>query len=146
MPVGRLDKDTSGLLLFSNDVRLANAITDPSSHAEKEYLVELDRPLHPDDVSAMSEGMVLEDGTSLLPAKVLRTSIPEKVSVTITEGKNRQLRRMMAQLEYTVISLVRIRIGALRLGGMPVGQAKELSAGEVALLERPPRSKKKGRS
>jgi 23S rRNA pseudouridine2605 synthase len=138
MPVGRLDKDSSGLLLFSNDTQLANRLTDPVSHAEKEYVLEIDRPLADADARAMGLGMVLEDGTSLLPARVAVMENSERFSITITEGKNRQLRRMMTQLGYSVNKLKRIRIGNLRLGDLAEGQTKELAPRDVALLERLP--------
>ena len=130
-PVGRLDKDTSGLLLFTNDVRFGDRLTDPSHHVPKRYLVTVADPLHPEQIARWSRGMKLQDGTQLLPAHVESChGEPRQFMLSITEGKNRQIRRMMEESGCVIIGLSRRSIGSLELGDLPAGQARLLTADE----------------
>jgi 23S rRNA pseudouridine2605 synthase len=131
-PVGRLDKETSGLLILTNDTRLGEFLTNPDSKVPKKYLVTLDREFSRADRETVSRGMML-GAESLLPALVRRAG-PRAIELTIREGKNRQVRRMCAALGYKVLSLVRTRIGNLALGDLTPGEWKTLSAGEIQAM------------
>lgn len=129
-PVGRLDKDTTGLLLLTNDGDFAHRVISPRHHVPKRYRAELDAPLTPEDVNAFAEGIVLADGTRCLPARL--EIIGEKAgSVTIYEGKYHQVKRMFAARGKTVTTLHRELIGALRLdSGLRPGDVRELRPDE----------------
>lgn len=130
-PVGRLDKDSSGLLLFTNDVRWGEMISSPEHHIAKTYKVTVDRPLDGADLEVMRKGMTLDDGTVLLPVGVQRG--PQggcSVVLTLTEGKNRQVRRMMEHFRYEVVSLVRTAIGPLTLKGLAPGEVRPITTDE----------------
>lgn len=133
-PVGRLDRESSGLLLFTNDTRLGEGLTSPRSRVPKTYRVVLDAPLPAGDVRALKKGMVV-DGVAYRSAGVVPGSTPEEWLVTITEGKNRQIRRMLAALGREVRDLRRISIGGLMLGGLAPGQVRRLTPQEVADLK-----------
>jgi 23S rRNA pseudouridine2605 synthase len=135
--VGRLDKDTRGLLLFTNDVRFGDAMTDPSHHVPKRYLVTLDAPPQAEHLALWKRGMTLDDGARLLPAHVRHDGPdPLQLSVTIVEGKNRQVRRMMEETGYSVVSLVRSGIGSLEIGSLKEGDVRPLTMEERrSLLE-----------
>jgi 23S rRNA pseudouridine2605 synthase len=131
-PVGRLDKETSGLLLLTNDNQLGERLTSPLSKTPKTYRVELDAAITPDHIQHLSEGMKLGD-EQLLPAMIREVS--EKIiEITLLEGKNRQVRRMVEAVGHTVISLERIKIGNLSMPELKEGSWKYLSADEVGLL------------
>ena len=132
--VGRLDADSEGLLLLSNDGALAQALTHPSRHVEKEYDVILDRAFDPKFIPKLLKGIYLEEGR----AKAAHVHIEgaNKVRVVLTQGINRQVRRMFAALGYKVKRLTRTRLGPLRLGRLPRGSWRELSAREVESLRR----------
>jgi 23S rRNA pseudouridine2605 synthase len=130
-PVGRLDKDTSGLLLFTNDVRFGDRLTDPSHHVPKRYLVTVAQPPPPEQIALWRRGMKLEDGTKLLPAHLESChGEPLQFMLSIAEGKNRQIRRMMEESGCALIALSRRSIGSLELGNLPVGQVRLLTADE----------------
>lgn len=133
-PVGRLDKETSGLLLFTNDTRWGEGITSPGSGITKTYRAHLDAPLSEAHRRVMEAGMVLEDGERLLPATVRSCDGGFVAEVTLREGRNRQVRRMFAQLGYAVTALHRIRIGPVALGALASGQSRPLRPEEVAAL------------
>jgi pseudouridine synthase len=135
-PLGRLDKDSSGLLLFTNDTRFGERITNPLGMTPKCYSVELDRPLREKDRAAFARGLRLEDGTRCRPARVEHGGAPASYLITITEGKNRQVRRMCASLGYAVRVLERVGIGTVRLGSLPEGGVRSLTPGEVTSLVR----------
>jgi len=131
-PVGRLDLDTSGLLILTNDTQLAERLTNPDYHVPKTYLVKASRPLSDDDLDALRRGLELRDGPTR-PAAVTR--LREAVfEITITEGRNRQVRRMVEALDATVLKLVRVAIGPLRIGKMQIGSVRELTDAEVRQL------------
>jgi 23S rRNA pseudouridine2605 synthase len=132
--VGRLDADSEGLLLLSNDGALAQALTHPSRHVEKEYDVVLDRAFDPKFIPKLLKGIYLEEGR----AKAAHVHIEgaTKVRVVLTQGINRQVRRMFAALGYKVKRLTRTRLGPLRLGRLPRGSWRVLSAREVEALRK----------
>ncbi len=134
-PVGRLDVDSTGLLLLTNDGELANRLTHPRYEVEKAYRIELGRPPGEADVERLRNGVELEDGITA-PAVVRRLSA-RKVEVVIREGRNRQLRRMAEAIDNRVVTLRRVRFGPIELGNLPEGQARRLSAAEVESLRSP---------
>jgi len=130
-PIGRLDKETSGLLLLTNDSRFGEMVTNPLGEIPKTYSVTVDRPLRDVDRRALESRLTLADGTRLLPAEVTPSiDNPLVFEMTIVEGKNRQIRRMCEHLGYVVISLQRIRIGLISLGRLNVGEVRLLSREE----------------
>jgi len=130
-PIGRLDKETSGLLLLTNDSRFGEMVTNPLGEIPKTYSVTVDRPLRDVDRRALESRLTLADGTRLLPAEVTPSiDNPLVFEMTIVEGKNRQIRRMCEHLGYVVISLQRIRIGLISLGRLNVGEVRPLSREE----------------
>jgi 23S rRNA pseudouridine2605 synthase len=134
-PVGRLDRDSTGLLLLTNDGNLTYRLTHPRYEQEKEYLVQIEGRLKPVDRKKLEQGVELADGTTS-PGVIreVKTSPPFNYSLTIHEGKKRQVRRMFGALGYKVTALKRIRMGNIRLGELAEGQVRELSAGEVVQL------------
>ena len=136
-PVGRLDKDTTGLLLLTNDGELTNRLTHPRYEHEKEYLVQIPGMLKTGEKQKLERGILLDDGITA-PAKVKEVGVkPFNYSITIHEGRKRQIRRMFARLGYQVLALKRVRIGNLTLGDLKDGAIRELTASEVSrLLER----------
>jgi 23S rRNA pseudouridine2605 synthase len=135
-PVGRLDRDSEGLLLFTNDTQWANALTDPELKIPKVYQVRLDREMDDPDIKRFRSGLVLDDGYQTRPAEIKRLPRDEEhwVEVAITEGKNRQVRRMMAALGYGVQALVRTRIGPVSLKGLREGGLRPLTTDEIRAL------------
>ncbi|HXG01491.1 MAG TPA: pseudouridine synthase [Bacteroidota bacterium] len=135
-PVGRLDRDTSGLLLLTNDTRFGERITNPLSKVPKTYVVVLDRQLAEKDRHVLEAPMTLRDGTQLQPAVVKPVPGAQPTfEITIVEGKNRQIRRMFRELGYGVIGLKRIRIGRIELGSLKEGELRPLSDEELKSLE-----------
>jgi 23S rRNA pseudouridine2605 synthase len=118
-PVGRLDKDSSGLLLMTNDGHLANELTHPSHQKQKVYLVELDKQLAPEDAKKIEKGVNLEDGLSQLSLKQLAGGT---IEVKIYEGRNRQIRRTFSELDYHVKKLHRTHFGNYSLKLLPSGK------------------------
>ena len=136
VPVGRLDQDTSGLLLLTSDTRFAEQVTNPDYKIPKTYLVKASSLLTEGQLQQLRDGVVLNDGPTQ-PARVKRVRDSAKYSfieVTIHEGRNRQVRRMLETVGSKVLKLVRIEIGGLRIGDLPIGHYRELTAAEVALL------------
>ena len=135
VPVGRLDKDTEGLLLFTNDGDLAHRLISPKYRVEKEYFARVDGLLSQKDAAAFAQGLVLGDGTTCRPA-VLRLEKPGECRVILTEGKYHQVRRMLASRGAPVTYLRREREGALTLGMLPLGGFRELTGEETFQLRR----------
>jgi 23S rRNA pseudouridine2605 synthase len=136
VPVGRLDQDTSGLLLLTSDTRFAERVTNPDYKVPKTYLVKASSLLSDEQLQQLRVGVVLSDGPTQ-PARVKRVRDSEKYSfieITLHEGRNRQVRRMIEALGSKVLKLVRTEIGGLRIGDLPIGRYRELTAAEVALL------------
>lgn len=133
--VGRLDVASAGLILLTNDGEVANQITRTSGQHEKEYVITLEQPVTPEFLDTMASGVELSDGLTL-PAKV--TKLGHSIfSITIIEGRNRQLRRMCEKLNVHIKALTRIRIMNIKLGDLPTGEWRPLTSDEEAeLLER----------
>ena len=129
-PVGRLDKDSSGLLLLTNDGSLAQHLQHPSHGKWKHYQVELDRPLAATDRQQLERGITLEDGVS----RVHITGTRHRLEVLLQEGRNRQIRRSFAAAGYRVRRLHRIDFGALNIGTLAPGAWRELTATELEVL------------
>lgn len=136
-PVGRLDKDSTGLLLLTNDGGFTYRLTHPKFEHEKEYFVQVDGSLRPEEVRALEKGVELEDGmTHGAAVKSIKSSPPFNYSITLCEGRKRQVRRMFAALGYRVVALRRVREGSIVLGGVGEGHVRELNAEEVIRLKR----------
>lgn len=132
-PVGRLDKDTEGLLLFTNDGELTYLLLHPSRHVGKTYLVEVEGQLLPRDVESLQVGIELYDGVTA-PATVTSVKHGEKTTVftlTIYEGRKRQVRRMCGALGRRVVHLKRVAVGELELGSLELGMYRHLTEREV---------------
>jgi 23S rRNA pseudouridine2605 synthase len=134
-PVGRLDKDSTGLLILTNDGELTYRLTHPRYEHEKEYLIQIEGSLKPEEKTKLQKGIELEDGlTYPLVVREMKNSVPYNYSITTHEGRKRQVRRMMANLGYRVLALKRIRVGDLKLGNLREGATRELTAAEVRAL------------
>ena len=133
-PVGRLDKATEGLLLFTNDGDLLHRLISPKKEVPKVYYAQHEGTATEEDVQAFASGLTLRDGTVCLPAK-LEPIGPGESLITVCEGKYHQVRRMMASRNMTVTYLERRQEGCLTLGELPRGQVRELTEAEVAQLE-----------
>ena len=131
-PLGRLDMDSRGLLLLSEDGVLAKAIIGPQSDLEKEYLVRVTGRVTPEKVARLCHGLAM-DGRELKPAKVSVVQ-GQELRFILKEGRNRQIRRMCELVGLHVMDLVRIRIGSLRLGDLPEGRWRVLTGAERAGL------------
>lgn len=131
-PVGRLDKDTEGLLLFTNDGGLSHQLTSPRHQVEKEYYAQTDMPVDAADVAAFAAGLTLRDGTKCLPAEL----IPQETGcrVILREGKYHQVRRMLAARGKPVTYLRREREGNLTLEDLPLGQWRLLTPEDMGKL------------
>ena len=134
-PVGRLDKATEGLLLFTNDGNLLHRLISPKKEVPKVYYARHEGQAGPADVEAFASGLTLRDGTVCLPAK-LEPLGPGESLVTVCEGKYHQVRRMMASRGMTVLYLERCREGSLALEDLPRGQVRRLMDAQVAALEK----------
>ena len=134
-PVGRLDKATEGLLLFTNDGDLLHRLISPKKEVPKVYYARHERQAQQEDVEAFAAGLTLRDGTLCLPA-VLEPLGPGESLVTVCEGKYHQVRRMMASRNMTVTYLERRKEGSLTLGDLPRGKVRELTEEEIAELKR----------
>lgn len=136
-PVGRLDRESQGLLLFTNDTQWANALIDPESKIPKIYEVRLNREMDDHDLERFRSGLVLDDGYQTRPATITRLPRADGhwVEVAITEGKNRQVRRMMAALGYDVQFLIRTRIGPVSLADLREGGLRPLTPDEILALK-----------
>jgi len=150
-PVGRLDRDTSGLLILTNDHRLGDRLTSPEQHVPKTYHARVAGVPDGEAIRALREGLPLDDGAVTRPAKVRvlgaarggATRASSRLSqgstwleIVLTEGKNRQVRRMCAAVGHEVVELVRVRIGRLDLGELVPGEWRELGPEEVRRLVR----------
>ncbi|MGD8368544.1 MAG: pseudouridine synthase [Desulfobacterales bacterium] len=131
-PVGRLDKDSTGLLLLTNDGRIHHRLSHPSFDHEKEYEVKVDRPMSDADLSRMAAGMPVL-GSRTRPAEVERIS-GRRFRIVLKEGRNRQIRRMVRKLGRRVVRLKRIRVAGIRLGRLAEGKWRYLSRNEIRSL------------
>lgn len=138
-PVGRLDKDTTGLLLLTNDGKLAHQLTSPKKKVDKMYLVNLDLPVSQMDIDALEQGVILEDGYETKPAKIdiLNEDDLTKLHITIHEGKYHQVKRMFQTRGKKVIALTRKRMGSLHLDPhLEQGEYRELTEDELTSLKK----------
>jgi 23S rRNA pseudouridine2605 synthase len=138
-PVGRLDKDTSGLLLLTNDTEFADFVASPESRVAKTYLAKLSGLVSDEIIARLSAGVEMKRGDWAKPESVRRAEDRGKYSwleIVLTEGKNREVRRMLEAVGFKVLKLVRTRIGPLALEGLEVGKWRELKSAEVAALRR----------
>ncbi len=139
-PVGRLDRDTSGLLILTNDHRLGERLTDPEAHVPKTYHVRVDGLPDESALRVLREGVPLARGLVTRPARVRVMGSARGGStwleVVLTEGKNRQIRRMCAAVGHEVRELVRVRVGGLDLGDLRPGEWRRLEPSEISRLAR----------
>ena len=130
--VGRLDKDSNGLILFTNDGKFGNSMMHPKYEIEKEYLVKLDRNVAIEDLNKALEGLYIDMPK---PYKIKRYDFVPRtkqyIRITLTEGKNREIRKIFSFLGYEVKSLTRIRIGCVELGDLEVGEWRNLRKEEI---------------
>lgn len=131
-PVGRLDRDSSGLLLLTDEGKLSLALTHPKHAVEKEYVVRLNRPLNPRDIARIQQGVIIDDR----PVRVLTLELTAggRLRVIITEGRNRIVRRLFGHLNYIVLELKRVRVGSAVLGKLAVGKWRKLKPEEIENL------------
>jgi 23S rRNA pseudouridine2605 synthase len=137
-PVGRLDRDSEGLLLLTNDGDLAFRLLHPRYGVEKEYLVEVAGALSRGDERALAAGVELEDGPAhpLRVGPIHRTGTRTAITIVMAEGRKREIRRMLAALGYAVSRLLRVRVGPVRLGRLAPGTVRPLTSREVGELYR----------
>jgi len=131
-PIGRLDKDSEGLILLTNDGDIVNEVLRAEHNHEKEYVVVVDRAFEQDFVDKIAAGVRLSDATTK-PCKVQRLG-PKVFKIILTQGLNRQIRRMCEALGYTVEALQRVRIMHIKLGELPLGRWRQLTQQEIAPL------------
>src|SRR5215469_4191950 len=138
-PVGRLDLDTSGLLILTNDTQFADRVMSPEHKVPKTYQVKASTRLTDEQLEQLRHGVQLSDGPTR-PAIVERLRDSGKythLAITITEGRNRQVRRMLEAVDSKVLKLVRTAIGGITIGDLPIGKWRKLNAEEVVKLIRP---------
>ena len=138
-PVGRLDKDTSGLLMLTNDTKFADFITSPESEVPKTYMVKTNALLSDEVIAQLSAGVEMKRGDFAHPVSVMRREDRGKytwLDIVLAEGKNREVRRMMEAVGFVVLKLVRTQIGPLTLDGLQVGKWRELTAEEMSALRK----------
>jgi 23S rRNA pseudouridine2605 synthase len=134
-PVGRLDSDSSGLILLTNDGELANRLTHPSFEIPKTYLARVGGPIGDAELRALRRGVALQDGPTA-PARVRRVG-RDTIELTIREGRNRQVRRMCEAVGHPVLELRRVAFGSLQLDGLAAGACRRLGEVEVERLQKP---------
>jgi 16S rRNA pseudouridine516 synthase len=137
-PVGRLDKDTEGLLLITNDGQLSHKLLSPKKHVPKTYFAVIDQEVTDEDVKAFAEGVTLDDGYETKPGelRILKSGLRSDIELTITEGKFHQVKRMFEAVGKKVIYLKRISMGPLPLDEtLELGEYRELTDEEVELLK-----------
>ena len=137
-PVGRLDRDTEGLLLLTNDGELANRLTHPRFSVEKEYLAEVDGRPTTKHLAALRKGVELDDGPARTTSVRIADARPDRgqLRLVMTEGRKREVRRLLAAVGLPVRRLVRVRIGPVRLGRLKPGAVRELTPEEVLGLSK----------
>ncbi len=137
-PVGRLDKDTEGLLVITNDGKLSHRLLSPKKHVPKTYFAKVDGVVTDEDIKAFREGVVLDDGYKTLPGEleILKSDDISEINLTIHEGKFHQVKRMFESVGKEVVYLKRIQMGKLELDeSLELGEFRELTKEELELLE-----------
>jgi pseudouridine synthase len=138
LPVGRLDRDSSGLLILTNDHRLGHALTDPEHHVPKTYHVRVTGVVADESLVLLRGGIPLPNGATTRPAHAQLLGANRDgtswIEITLTEGRNRQVRKMCAAVGHDVVQLVRVRIASLGLGDLPRGAWRRLRPDEIARL------------
>jgi 23S rRNA pseudouridine2605 synthase len=134
-PVGRLDRHTTGLLLFTNDGELAKKLTHPKHKVKKIYQVELDKPISQTDFDTIVKGVKLEDGIANVNELAVVSEDGRVLGVEIHIGKNRIVRRIFEHLDYKVVKLDRVMLGSLTKKNLPRGKWKHLSPKEIGNLK-----------
>lgn len=134
--VGRLDYDSSGLILLTSSGDLTERLAHPRYHVEKEYAVQLDRPFDPASIPALLDGIHLTEGLAV--AESIQIEAKRRLRVVLTQGYNRQIRRMFSKLGYKVIRLERVRIGSLTMPTLSTGEYHILTHHEIELAARNP--------
>ena len=137
-PIGRLDKDSEGLILLTNDGDVVNHVLRAENAHEKEYVVAVDRPLTPEFLAGMARGVPIL-GTVTNPCRISQVG-RNTFRIVLTQGMNRQIRRMCEHFDYTVRRLQRVRIMHIRLGDLPLGKWRNLTPEEVRGLSKSPRT------
>lgn len=137
-PVGRLDKDTEGLLVLTNDGQLAHRVLSPKKHVPKTYYAKVEGVVTEEDVKAFAEGVILDDGYETMPAEleILKSDEISEIELTIHEGKFHQVKRMFESVGKKVVYLKRLSMGKLKLDeGLALGEYRELTEEEVKMIE-----------
>lgn len=137
-PVGRLDKDTEGLLVLTNDGQLAHRVLSPKKHVPKTYYAKIDGKVTEEDIEAFKNGVTLDDGYETMPSElvILKSDDISEIELTIHEGKFHQVKRMFESVGKTVVYLKRLSMGALKLDEtLELGEYRELTDEEVKLIE-----------
>ena len=137
-PVGRLDKDTEGLLILTNDGKLSHRVLSPKKHVPKTYYAKIDGVVTQEDIIAFENGVTLDDGYETMPAqlKILKSDEQSEIELTIHEGKFHQVKRMFESVDKKVVYLKRISMGKLKLDdSLNLGEYRELTEDEIKLLE-----------
>ncbi|MFC4714453.1 pseudouridine synthase [Planococcus dechangensis] len=137
-PVGRLDKDTEGLLLITNDGKLAHELLSPKKHVDKTYYAKIDSPVMDEDIEAFKQGVVLDDGYETKPAQlhILQSEEESEIELIITEGKFHQVKRMFESIGKQVVYLKRLSMGPLELDKkLELGEYRELTEQELSKLK-----------
>ncbi len=138
-PAGRLDKDTSGLLILTNDTEFAHFVTNPESGVRKTYLVKVSGLMSDEVITQLASGVRMKRGDEARPLALRRTEDRGKytwLEIVLTEGKNREVRRMVEAVGFKVLKLVRIAIGPLTLAGLEVGASRPLTSAEIAAVRK----------
>ncbi len=136
VPVGRLDRDTTGVLLLTNDGDLHNKLIHPSQEVTKEYVVLLNRDLTPQDRTTLEQGILLEEGMTRPCEITPDPNNPMRATIILHEGKKRQIRRMLESLEYSVRTLDRVSFAGLTYTGLTEGKWRHLTSQEVVELKK----------
>ena len=131
-PVGRLDRDTEGLLLFTSDGDLSHAMAHPDNDMKKTYYVELDKEISQDDILALEQGVTLDTNYNALPGEVEFLD-SKSIHLTITEGKYHQVKKMLKAVKNKVTYLKRVKFGNLTLENMSPGEVKEIKREDIIL-------------
>lgn len=132
-PVGRLDKDSWGLIILTNDGRITDALLNPERNHEKEYIVTVDKVVDPNFVKRMGNGVRLDDG-SVTKKCVVRKKSNYTFSIILTEGKKHQIRRMCQMLGYNIVDLKRVRVLNVEIGNVLPGQYRKIGGGELKIF------------